>query len=958
MSESIWNTVDGLVDGRNVDAATLNRPIDQLTSRTDYLKNAVDNILGSGTFTSVVATVSLSQKNTPEPGDIVAFDPDTRTYVKALASMSLFDAFRAAPSAYAVGFLKSVSGLTGTVVMFGNVDLSKDFQDVSRLMQKGEPFSSGLFYVSSTEPGKITAYPSGPRISIGTFCTNQQTGNGESAHIDPQYAGITDHVHRSYVLSARPVGHVSSSRGREKVTGYLPDSGNMAFPRLVVSGEWHTRKEVTYTIWLSGSGCDADGDRGSVPSSFDSVYVNWSSSDPEEPSGSVKVDGYFQEVAVGDHGMTVSLDSTFTDLSILYGDEEVSDDDRTWTLEMPHDGKGWIQNLYKANDDVFGLIKEGGSISDSYSIAYSKFGYDIRTVLDSFSDGGYLKIGDTLFLFVKVDENGGYEVDDNGIPAGFDDLPDYERIVVVTVGADGYETGRKIGGMIPDEKAHVVLVESSRKVYVFCDGAVYANGEELSPSVTGGVVSSFDDDGYSLFGSDGFAYMPAKDTLVYTNGASFYVVEVPDSYVVSSFENGLHGEGVYRYNMGMEEDLNLLFPPVPRKSGSLMLNGVELESDELYDKKGIYSIGPDTLYWMDDSVGYGPWGSYLEPDQETDNEPRLTFHFVTSFHSTTGPVTSLRPAKNAPVTVRQCGTTEDSTVGDLEIDVDLDFDVADASLPGYNAIKGSRQNRLLLGPVVEKISGGPGITVTQKKGHPQGQGVVTVSLSDYAYNGQAETIALENAKQEMIGMFPYIRLLGWTDESASIPSGFITKFSIPTSVNEGTYRIRMYLTVFGEESYEESTSLRYAGVSMSYNILPDFNTVSGTGYPDASLNLQSDLIAPNSEFVISIPLGKEYTNDGQSLYSYAAYDPILVHNDSSIDALPPVAYHGLADPFPNNVDCSRYVSTHVVSGGEIGVKPGYAVAVRFSRTNPSASGGSKYTGKIGFLSVRWALEEI
>lgn len=953
MSESLWNPVSSLEDGQDVNAATFNKPFSQLVGRTDYLKGAVDDLRGSGPFTAVVATVTLSSKNTPVPGDIVAFDPVSRTYVKALASMSLFDAFRAAPSAYAVGFLKSVSGMSGSVVMFGRVDLSDDFQDLSRLLQKGEPFSPGLFYVSSTEPGKITSYPSGPRIQIGTFSSNPQTGNGDFALIDPQYSGVTDHIHRSFVLSARPVGCVERTGEVERITGYRPDSGRRDSPRLAVSGEWHTVSKPVYTVWLSSSGCDEEGRIGTAPATFSSVYVNWSSSDPEESSGSVPVHGYFQEVGIGDHGITVFLEPGGSDLYQLYPDG-AEDSDRVWTLDMPFAAKGWRQNLFMDNDGVLGLVKQGGSVSDSYSLAYSSFGYDITPYLDGLVEGGtggYIEVGGTVFVFHRVSADGEL------LPV--DGVPDDKTVVDVSIAADGFETGRKIGGSVDGESAHIVLNERKgvRSVVLFCDGPVYEGGVEATPTATGGVISSFDDHGCSLFG-DSLYYGTDMNVLFTVDGGSYYVCGDLDSYHVSEFENGLHAEGAYRYNMGIEEDLSLFFPPVPRKSGSLVLNGVELESDDMYGGKGIYSIGPDTLYWMDDRVGYGPWGSYVEPDQEIDNEPRLVFHFVTSFHSTTGPVTSLRPSDGSPITIRQCGTTEDSTVGDLEVGLDLALDVADASLPGYNAVKGAKNGRLLLGPVVERISGGPGILVTQRKGHPAGQGVVTVSLADYAYNGQAETIALENAKQEMVGMFPYVKLLEWTSEGSSIPSGFVTKFSIPTSVLPGTYRIKMYITVFGEESYDGSSFPRYAGVKFDYNVLPDFNTVSGTGSPESSFNVKSDLISPDRASTVSIPLGSEYSVDnGGKKYKYTAFDPILIHNDPALPSDMSRSWYALPEMFPNNDDCAQYFSTHVVSGGELGVKPGYVVAVRISRASPAAT-YHPYQGRLGFVSVRWALEEV
>ena len=82
---------------------------------------------------------------------------------------------------------------------------------------------------------------------------------------------------------------------------------------------------------------------------------------------------------------------------------------------------------------------------------------------------------------------------------------------------------------------------------------------------------------------------------------------------------------------------------------------------------------------------------------------------------------------------------------------------------------------------------------------------------------------------------------------------------------------------------------------------------------------------------------------------------MLVHNDSSIDDEYGRSYQVYGAAFPNNEDCSNYCSKHQIVGS-FGILPGYTVAIRFSRTAPTA--GSAYTAPIGFLNLRWSIEAV
>ena len=96
-------------------------------------------------------------------------------------------------------------------------------------------------------------------------------------------------------------------------------------------------------------------------------------------------------------------------------------------------------------------------------------------------------------------------------------------------------------------------------------------------------------------------------------------------------------------------------------------------------------------------------------------------------------------------------------------------------------------------------------------------------------------------------------------------------------------------------------------------------------------------------------------DDGAETFSYSAYDPILVHNDPDIGTVLGKSAQVLDHMIPSPEDCSIYLANNRVTG-EFGIRPGYTVAIRFSRTAPSD--GEPYTGSIGFLNLRWAVEEV
>lgn len=935
-----WNEVKGLKDGENVDAETFNRPIAELAARTDYLKNRLDSL--GDVYTNIQIQARLTTEDEPAVGDVVCIDPDTKLYRKAIASMDLYDAFTASEKAFAVGLLAGKVEDTGTVILYGRADISE--MSVDDMTDEGI-MVNGQYYLSSSTPGKITRFPTGPRILVGFFCRNSSVAGslpGGFALVNPQHMDIEAHSHRTYVLEPAPAGNAIEENGAVKVAGYYPDGFEPEYdsndqeefsgvPRLVIGGDYTSADEAEYTVILQ----NADGD---APTRWP-CDIKWSSEGVDAGEGTKQVRFFGDEVSIGTLGMTVRLEpSVGMTEDTPY---QSSEDHRTWTVDRSK-ARGWSDCSVHASSAF------GANI-----VAFS--GYPTTQKNDI-----VIHVPQKVFNLTELPNTVGTEVTIDGetfVLADVHTVVDDGKIPVL-VGQDTYETmvalSQKCDKVIYDETMKQALCFSSD-----CDASVsvYENGETpnfavVYNSATGESLSN-ETFGWSVSNIQ-FTYV----NVPLNNGMQFKIVgneqqTVGDTGSISAFFPVLGA--CYRYNIEFDNDLKKHFPPVPARSGSLMLNGVELESYHMFpgtdwfNSPAVYAIGDDSIYWRDNHPGRQPW-PVGTPDVDVEDQYRLLFHFVSEFHSETGPVTSLHPAKDSPITIKRCGTTDDATVGDLELDVDLTLGVNDMNVSGFKAVKTSRSGKLLLGPMVEKIVAGPGISISKKSGQPDGQGTVTISADGAQYAGDFETVALENAKLESIGMFPYVRFLRWTPGSSSnIPTGFVAKFHVPATAEFGVYRVRFYATVFGEESFENEVVPLTAGIKMDYNILPDFNS------PDNALidtaNLKTGLIKPDKEFTLDVPLGVQQDDE---TFSYSAYDPLLVHNDSTIETVLGKSIRALDHAFPTPDDCRSYYDAHNLAGTVFGVKPGYTVSVRFSRADPSS--GTPYTGALGILNLRWAIE--
>lgn len=984
---ALWIAVNGIVNGEQLIDSVINRPIYQLTERTNYLYGRIQSVIGSGLFESVRAidiTLETVGSLAPVVGDIVYLNPTTGKYEKALANVGT-DVFTAALSSYAVGMVITASAGVGTLVLFGNADLTGWV--LSTLMEEGETYRDGAYYLSALNPGKLTANPSGPVVYVGQFQQDADNpGYGGYAMLNFQNKDMAlAHRHVAYPMYSQPAG-------TQAVTGLTPadthsvlgfesiDPTGTMIPRLVLLGTFTGDESVTYTLWLSNSS-DPDEVLGATvaPTDWSDAYLHWASSDVLEGTGCSRVWSFDSVVSIGSKGVMAALElSSGSDWDAPYTPGTDAEDKRTWSIVVPDQTAGWLAKCYRQYFDTYTtgdysfLLHRGpqnstGRTADTitmkclelHELVYTTNPTDTKTVT----------IGAYVFEF---DDNGATTPGNIPVSIGADVASSMTNLVNAIVSAKLVNVD---AGLEASATRVIIGTPASTTVSTTVTGATTSTlCTGAGDLITGDVgVMIYDMYHNILLATDAGAIpgLQYYQSQALANGLEIMPIPYDSAGVVAPSDAVAIGDSrtiditdeaptaYFWYNVGMHAAMNQYFPPIPVEAASLVLNGIELDSYNAFPTDPTYRLGNSAVNWYPRAYGAVPWPrDWVDISSPGTFDLNMLLHFVRSAIGNTGVVTSLRPVDGSPVRVVQCGTNTPATVGDLAIDVDLDISDSDQNLAGYKVYKATTGQKLIKGPVVEKIVAGPGISITQQTGHPTGQGIVTIGSSG-SYAGEFEEVALQNAKQELMGMFPYVQLLGWTTGgSSNVPTAFVAKFRVPHNIGDMTappsFKVVVHMTVFGETSipWVGGGNKKYAGIDFSYSILPDFfpvnidpawNVLNGT-LPDGMLTMATPIRA-------EIPFGKYDPAGGYPIYS--AYDPMLIHNNPSespvTDDDRKIAWV-LGYPFP--VKAALYNWT---LPDEPVVKPGSLVGIRVARADVVSAIGQEYTGKIGFINIRWML---
>lgn len=333
-----WPAVQGYKDGDSVTAAVLNKPLNQLAERTDYLYNLFKGNDHTKVCVTGAVVVDLGY-GLPVTGQPVYRVPGTDTYAVAAGITSENEWFYADPMAMAVGVYEEAVDGTHTIVLCGRTDFSAREDPVlaSDIISDRRP-ASGRHYLSATT-GRLTRHPKGPVIYVCDVQLSEDGTRVVSLLVNPQYRDTGEsHIHRTFVVSGLPLGsYAVKAEGRYTVSGILPDGvaptvGTLPSGLSVLTfGEWPSDVNVTYKLSVvrkaSGSASEWVG-----------YQLAWqSAAGQDDGAGTADISfssGLSPLIPVGSHGLYVRL-------AITDGTTPASVTGKVWTVAMPAAAQGW-----------------------------------------------------------------------------------------------------------------------------------------------------------------------------------------------------------------------------------------------------------------------------------------------------------------------------------------------------------------------------------------------------------------------------------------------------------------------------------------------------------------------------------------------------------------------------------------------------------------------------------------
>lgn len=886
-----------------LDEQNMNRPITALVQRTDYLKALLDTIAGTPPFEAVrLSGVALSTTDVPTVYDFVYLEEVTGHFAPAEAKAipSAIEAYASAGlTAYAVGLLVDATSGFGTVVTYGRVDLSSVL--LTTLLETNEVFRDGPYFLSTAEPGKMTANPRGPAIYLGYFLADvDNPGYGSFAVLAPQLKDIWQaHLHYNFALAGQPAGDNEPTgitptdmhyvRGI-KPDDYQPGGGHAGAPppiRALITGDWTGTGSVTYTFWVT-----------TTDDTLSGALVRWSTSDGSDDVGGaagVRLMAFNQPIAVGAKGLYFTLEKggAFTTYTATADFDElvtggVAQVERQWTISVPSRVQGWLQKWVRSPSSY-----TGSTPTTETKVVMYLFG-----------------------RYVNPDKRA------------------FEEINVAVTNAGGHFSAGTVNLSVTDRYGTVIDTFAN----VGYSGVALAIKDGVSDYDLWLVISKYDAVG---------------DPVIDSGGG----LQTSDSWQ-ATFQDEAPG-AAFEYAVDFDPNLDAYYPPRPLAAVVMEINGVTLDPRDAFGVDlGAYLAGPRTLFWYPDDYARVPFPR----DWETEANPG-SFEFQTNtmlyFNrlamAAAGIVTSLIPDSESPIAIVDALSGEPASIGDLKIRADMTVLLEDVLRTGYLAAKGVGSNgKLQTGPVVEKLESGPGIEVSTIDGAPAGQGTVRISYSGEGLGvGNFEDITLQNAKQEVVPnkLFSFIKLLAWDSAgSDNIDSGFLAQLRVPPSLT-GSYRALLYFSIFGLEKIDTGVNVNntlWAGLTMTYSIIRDYSLAGGTpAYVDDTLLDANEVTyqMPND-----VPFGRAAGSSVPGV-AYRAYDPILLHNDADL----PSVEGEVTDPFmptgiPTPGDVTALTFALLTAGDLVAVK-----IVRSSPTLTHQGANKEYTAPIGIIKLRWKL---
>jgi hypothetical protein len=398
----------------------------------------------------------------------------------------------------------------------------------------------------------------------------------------------------------------------------------------------------------------------------------------------------------------------------------------------------------------------------------------------------------------------------------------------------------------------------------------------------------------------------------------------------------------YRYLREFNKRLNAVWPPVPTESVSITNNGVGLVTNK------DFKCFPQDLLWLpatfdeNESRTNSPWPhDYIarrvseDPDPNESLNKYIEIFFSKANVSTARPLVLSLQSFTPAIQVLDCLTKEESTVGNLALDLRLDLNTKTGpdSDKCFASIDRETQKFVTSG-LVSKLIAGPGIQIDNAlNGLPSTNGVLRISSKNIQSTGEVSIVSLKNAKESLHnGIIPCVVFLPPSSAKCQI----IAKIKIPDQEGfDENNGIRLFVSsnIFGSRTIPVTES-HFAIFKLSYYILP-----SNIGIPPRQswANINLNLIDDSSTSLFDTKYWKLSFNNYQS-YS--------VGKDREPRTIIPVGGNS-----------NGYVSTGSINGIENQkIRPGDVVYVMIERISSFDSDGDTYNGDIGFLDISWKTE--
>jgi hypothetical protein len=400
-------------------------------------------------------------------------------------------------------------------------------------------------------------------------------------------------------------------------------------------------------------------------------------------------------------------------------------------------------------------------------------------------------------------------------------------------------------------------------------------------------------------------------------------------------------------------ELGSLLPPVPSNFVEIMSNGVVQRYADVYSPDGIYSIDDYGIWWYADQAGLQPWaddilsqGGWDPTNWETYKgsnfrRSRLFISFA-KFNPAlrTQLVSSLRPfgaSSNFVSFYLKDNPDVSSPTGDLLVKITPQFisagetptlttntalptDIPDTVVNNQyttsdNYTAGSAVADLtydqnlgkfvkVVTPVVAKLTGGGGISVTPVVGQP---GSYNISYLTNGVYGLVDSIEPINSRLEFRGLNSYIRL-PYTNP-VTVPYGLIGKVVLTKNAINNV-PLNLVFQVFGNQTYSSGNNNTELTFTFEYSA----TTAKNGAAPTSNKNLNS-LVSLASAGAQTITLNMPTAG------GYTAYTPINLEGVLTIPA--------------------EYIAEDTV--------------VNFKIVRNLSGDGNNYTGDIGILGIYWGI---